>query len=157
MILMPTLSFLCAKYLHLHGKWRDQRLSQATGVLSVIGFAALAVAPVPGILIAAVVILALGSAFPISARSLATSLVLPDRVGTLYSAISSSQSLGMMAAGPMFAYLFKLGMHLGRAWMGLPFLQAAVFYIVASVAVSCIHLRPLAGQESEEQEPLLSG
>lgn len=157
LILMPALSFLSVKYLDLHGKWRDQRLSQASGVLSVIGFAAIAVAPVPAILIVAVVILSLGSAFMISARSLATSLVLPDHVGTLYSAITISQSIGMMMAGPLFAYLFKLGMHLGDVWMGLPFLQAAVFYVAATIAVSYIRLGwPLPSNESQEQYLLLS-
>jgi hypothetical protein len=34
--------------------------------------------------------------------------------------------------------------------MGLPFLQAALFYVAACVALCCIRLRP---SQREEQEP----
>lgn len=115
-------------------------------------------APVPALLICGLVILSLGSAFMITARSLVTALVAPDHVGTLYSAIGLSQAIGQFIAGPLFAYLFRLGMHLGDAWMGMPFLQAAVFFAVATVAVWRVRIQPSSLSEDEEQrEPLLSG
>jgi MFS family permease len=150
---VPGLSFLAARYFNLHGKQRDYRLSQGSGILSLIGFAAMGLAPVPGLLICGLVIMSLGSAFMITMRSLVTSLVLPDHVGTLYSAIGISQAFGMFVAGPLFAYLFKLGMHLGNAWMGMPFLQAALFYMVATVAVWRVRI---GRSTDEEQEPLVS-
>jgi MFS family permease len=146
-------SFLAARYFNLHGKQRDYRLSQGSGILSLIGFAAMGLAPVPVLLIGGLVIMSLGSAFMITMRSLVTSLVLPDHVGTLYSAIGISQALGMFVAGPLFAYLFKLGMHLGNAWMGMPFLQAALFYMVATIAVWRVRI---SRSTDEEQEPLVS-
>lgn len=155
---MPFLSFLAGKYLNLHGKRRDWRLSQGSGLLSIIGFAAMGLAPVPALLICGLVILSLGSAFMITARSLVTALVAPDHVGTLYSAIGLSQAIGQFIAGPLFAYLFRLGMHLGDAWMGMPFLQAAVFFAVATVAVWRVRIQPSSLSEDEEQrEQLLSG
>lgn len=154
---MPALSFLAARFLNLHGKYRDWRLSQCSGILSIVGFAAMGLAPVPFILICGLVILSLGSAFSINARSLVTALVLPDHVGTLYSAIGISQALGTFTAGPLFAYLFQLGMHLGDAWMGMPFLQAALFFVVATVAVWRVRIQTRSQTEVEEQrEPLLS-
>jgi MFS family permease len=113
-------------------------------------------APVPTLLICGLVILSLGSAFLITARSLATSLVPPDHVGTLYSAIAISQSLGILVAGPLFAYLFRIGLHLGGAWLGLPFLQAGLLYVIATVAIWCIRVPRAAEDENEEAEPLLS-
>lgn len=114
-------------------------------------------APVPFLLIAGLIILSLGSAFTINVRSLVTALVLPDHVGTLYSAIGISQALGTFVAGPLFAYLFKLGMHLGDAWMGMPFLQGAVFFVVATVAVWRVRIQASSQDEVEDQqEPLLS-
>ena len=154
LVLMPALSFIAARYLNLHGKHRDYRLSQGSGILSIIGFAAMGLAPAPVLLICGLVILSLGSAFTITARSLVTSLVPPDHVGTLYSAIGISQAVGMFVAGPLFAYLFKLGMHLGNAWMGMPFLQAALFYLVATVAVWRVRIS--RSSRDEEQEPLVS-
>ncbi|KAJ5450750.1 uncharacterized protein N7458_007199, partial [Penicillium daleae] len=156
LVIMPALSYAAAKYLNLHGKHRDHRLSQGSGLISIIGFLAMGLAPVPTLLICGLVILSLGSAFLITARSLATSLVPPDHVGTLYSAIAISQSLGILVAGPLFAYLFRIGLHLGGAWLGLPFLQAGLLYVIATVAIWCIRVPRAAQDENEEAEPLLS-
>jgi MFS family permease len=152
---MPVLSFVAAKYLNLHGNHRDHRLSQGGGVVSIIGFLAMGLAPVPALLVCSLVILSLGSAFLITARSLATSLVPPDQVGTLYSAIAISQSIGIVIAGPLFAYLFRIGLHFGGAWMGLPFLQAGLFYVVATIAMWCIRVPRAEQDEDEETEPLI--
>jgi len=151
---MPILSFIAARYLDLHGKHRDYRLSQGTGILSVIGFAAMGLASFPVLLICALVILSLGSAFGIASRSLVTSLVSPDQVGTLYSAIAISQAVGMFVAGPLFAYLFQLGMHFGDIWIGMPFLQAALFHVVATVAVWRVRIS--GSSRDEEEESLVS-
>lgn len=115
---MPALSFLASRYFNLHGKHRDYRLSQGSGLLSIIGFAAMGLAPVTVLLNCGLVILSLGSAFLIATRSLVTALVLPDHVGTLYSAIAISQAVGTFVAAPLFAFLFQLGMHLGmHGWV----------------------------------------
>ncbi|KAJ5117118.1 Major facilitator superfamily domain general substrate transporter [Penicillium atrosanguineum] len=149
---MPVFSFLAVKYFDLHGKYRDHRLSQGTGLLSIVGFASMGLAPGPVLLICGLLVLSLGSAFLITTRSLVTSLVVPSHVGKLYSAIAISQGVGTFIASPLFAYLFKLGMHLGDAWMGPPFLQAALFYVVATVAIWRIRIYRLSPPQDEEQE-----
>ncbi|KAJ5162065.1 hypothetical protein N7492_007457 [Penicillium capsulatum] len=152
LLLMPASSWVVARYLDIHGKSWDHRMSQGAGILSILGFAVMGLAPNAGLLVSGLVILSLGSAFLIAARSLVTALVLPDHVGTLYSAIAISTSIGQFIAGPLFAYLFRLGMHLGHAWMGLPFLQAALFYAVATAGVWRIRIR----RSIPEEDPLLS-
>ncbi|CAG8922889.1 unnamed protein product [Penicillium salamii] len=154
LLLMPLLSFLAAKYFDLHGKQSDHVMSKGSGILSVIGFAAIFIGPAPAFLIGGLVVLSIGSAFFVTTRSLATSLVLPDHVGTLYSAIAIAQGLGLLVSGPLFANLFRLGLHLGKAWLGLPFLMASVFFSFAVVAVWNVKLEPSRG--SDEEEPLLS-
>lgn len=156
---MPAVSLVAGRYFDLHGQHRDWRLSQGSGLLSIIGFAAMGLAPVPGLLIWGLVILSLGSSFMITTRSLVTSLVSPDHVFTLYSAIGVCQALGAFVAGPLFAYLFRLGMHLGDAWMGMPFLQAALFFVAATVAVWRVQIQSSQSSPSEDveqREPLLS-
>ncbi|KAJ5405754.1 hypothetical protein N7465_007038 [Penicillium sp. CMV-2018d] len=157
-ILMPALSALAIRYLNLHGKYKDHVMSKWSGVLSIIGFAVIFLAPTPVILITGQIILSTGSSFQITTRSLATALVLPDHVGTLYSAIAIAQSAGVLIAGPLFAGLFRLGIHLGGAWMGLPFLQASLLFALAVTAIWRIRLGPSArGVSEEEHGPLLSG
>ncbi|CAI7565045.1 unnamed protein product [Penicillium bialowiezense] len=155
LLLMPFVSFVAAKYFNLHGKRSDHIMSKGSGILSVIGFMAVFIGPNPAFLIGGLVVLSIGSAFMVTTRSLATSLVVPDHVGTLYSAIGIAQGVGLLVSGPLFANLFRLGLHLGKAWMGLPFLMAAVFFIFAVVAVWNVKLEPSRGTD-EEQEPLLS-
>lgn len=154
---MPGLSGLAIRYLNLYGKYRDHEMSKWSGILSIIGFAAIFLAPKPAILVGGQIILSIGSSFLVTTRSLATALVLPDHVGTLYSVIAIAQSVGMLVAGPLFANLFRLGMHLGNAWMGLPFLQASLFFVMAVAAIWQIRLgTPARGNNDEDQAPLLS-
>ena len=157
---MPAITTLAAKYLNLHGKHRDSLQSKITGILSVVGFMLMGLAAQPGILIFGLVIGALGSAFMVSTRSLATALVLPDHVGTLYSAFAIFQSIGIFVAGPLLANLFRLGLQLGGTWMGLPFLQTGLFFAIATAAVWKTQVdRSLPGEDErveEEQTPLIS-
>ncbi|KAJ5131395.1 uncharacterized protein N7515_007434, partial [Penicillium bovifimosum] len=155
LLIMPTLTFLAAKYLDVHGKYSDHLMSKGSGVLSVVGYIAIFLAPTPAVLIGGLVILSIGAAFMVSTRSLVTSLVRPDNVGTLYSTIAIAQGMGTIVSGPLFANLFRLGMHLGKVWLGLPFLQAAVFFGLAVTAVWHVRLRP-SPPDDREQEPLLS-
>ncbi|CAI7649697.1 unnamed protein product [Penicillium viridicatum] len=156
LVIMPILSLLATKHLNLRGKRSDHFMSKGSGVLSIIGFAIISIAPTPAILIGGQVILSIGSAFIITTRSLATSLVQIDHAGTLYSAIAIAQSVGTLISGPLFANLFRLGMHLGSVWMGLPFFQASLFFAVAVAAVWHIRLGPSPRANDEEQDPLLS-
>lgn len=153
---MPGLLVLVIRYLDLHGKYRDHVMSKWSGVLSIIGFAAISLAPTPAILINGQIILSTGSSFLVTTRSLATALVLPDHVSTLYAAIAIAQSVGVLVAGPLFASLFRLGKHIGDAWMGLPFLQASLCFAMAVIAVWRIQLAPsVRGANEEEHESLL--
>jgi MFS family permease len=154
LVLMPAFNSIAGKFLNLHGKYRDYRLTQVTSVFTAVGFGIMAFAPVPGILIWGLVFLSIGLGFLVATRSLVTALVLPNHIGTLYSALAISQALGGLIAGPLFAYLFRLGMHLGNAWMGLPWLQASVIFILVSIVSWYIRVRDPVSHD--EEEPLLA-
>jgi hypothetical protein len=82
------------------------------------------------------VICALGFSFQITARSLVTCLVDKNLLGTVYTAIATVTSGGMVFAGPLLAYTFKWGMLLGNSWLGLPFLTAAGLYAISFLSIS---------------------
>lgn len=157
-VLMPILSYVVVKCFHLEAKWKDLRLSQGSGLVSILGFLFMFIAGSPVALIFGCVLLSLGSAFSVTCRSFITALVLPDHVGTLYSAAALIQSVGVLVAGPLLAYTFRLGLHLGGTWLGLPFLAAAILFLIAFVAISCIRIKPAGennGYASQETDPLL--
>jgi hypothetical protein len=97
-------------------------------------------AAVPAILITGLVAVALGSPLHLTARSLITSLVLPNQVGVLYTSLAVVQSVGILIAGPLLANTFRWGMRLGDTWLGLPFLAASVMYLLAFLLISGVNL-----------------
>lgn len=149
-VVMPAAHAGLSKILHVSSATKDRLMSQASGVLSILGFVVTAEAATPFVYIVGIVLMSLGSAFIVTTRSLATSLVRPDQVARLYSAAAVVQSIGALLAGPLFAKLFAIGLR--DACMGLPFILAGVLFGVATLAASL--LRPLARGEAET-EPLL--
>ena len=118
---MPLISRLLLKKLKLAAATKDLWLSLGTVLLLTLGTFVMCLAPTPVILIIGIVAFALGSPFYLTARSLVTSLVLPDQVGVLYTSLAVVQSLGSLIAGPLLANTFRWGMKSGDAWLGLVF------------------------------------
>ncbi|KAI6403203.1 hypothetical protein MCOR23_003579 [Pyricularia oryzae] len=80
----------------------------------------------------------LGSGFGLFARSLLSSLVEKDMVGTLYTTLSIMDTLGSLLAGPVVAGIFGWSMRLDGVWKGMPYLVSFVLCGLASVALSCL-------------------
>ena len=95
---------------------RDKLLTQASTALLFIGSTLMFFGWSPLTFTMGLVICALGFSFQITARSLVTSLVDKNLLGTVYTAIATVTSGGMVLAGPLLAYTFKWGMLLGIGW-----------------------------------------
>lgn len=100
----------------------------------------MAFAPRPEILIMGIIVMSLGTAQLMASRSLATESVPQDHVGTLYSAIAILSAISTLIASPLMGYLFKIGIHLGEAWMGLPLLQGSFLCLISTVAIWRVRL-----------------
>ncbi|PLB39661.1 putative MFS multidrug transporter [Aspergillus candidus] len=135
LLLMPAISSLLSKTLHLPNNIIDLRLSQVTSAVSALGLVTIATASSRAVLILGIVLLSLGAAFSVTCRSFVTTLVRPDHVGTLYSSAAAASSVGMVIAGPLLAYAFRVGLHWGESWFGLPFLMGGCFYALVSGAM----------------------
>jgi hypothetical protein len=57
-------------------------------------------------------------------------------MGTLYTAMEVMSYGGVLVGGPLLASAFRWGMRLGDFWMGLPFLVAAGFFLLAVLALA---------------------
>lgn len=137
-MLVPVISSFFIRYLHLEAVRKDLYVAQGSAALAIAGFLVIFVAETPPVLILGVVLVSLGIPFGMSVLSAATSLVLSDHVATLYSAASVMHSMGMVVAGPIFASLYGFGIRLGLSWSGLPFALAALTFVLALIAVSCV-------------------
>ena len=135
---------------------KDKRLAQLSSIFLVIGAGTIFLATSWPAMVAGQVFSALGAAFLIPARSVATSMVAQEHFAALYTGISVMSYAGMLTGGPLFASTFRWGMRLGDFWTGMPYLVATGFFILASLAVSTASERPvkssdLSGDHVEEQ------
>ncbi|OJJ45770.1 hypothetical protein ASPZODRAFT_523758 [Penicilliopsis zonata CBS 506.65] len=139
-ILMPALSSWITTHLRMPAQWKDLRLAQANVLLSIVGLFIVFLAGSPATLMTGLVFVALGFGFPIVCWSFVTSRVPADHVGTLYAAGSVMTAFGGIVMLPAVTYAFRFGLHLGNAWLGLPFLLAALLYFLVFVAFLFIRL-----------------
>lgn len=141
LVLLPGISALLASKTSMGVQLRDKRLAQVSLALKFFGFIVIFLAFRPALIVLGLVLFALGSGFAVPARNLATELADEQSLGLVYTAMAVATSVGMMIAGPLLAYTFRLGMQLGEFWMGLPFLVAGLLYIIAFVSISLTRLR----------------
>lgn len=139
-LVLPVISRLLLTNAKLDAAAKDLWLSRGTALLLTLGTLMMFLAPTPAVLIVGIAAYALGSPLYIAARSLVTFLVLPNQIGVLYTFLATIQSLGMLVAGPLLAYVFRWGMQLGDPWLGLPFLAASVMYLAVLLLICAVNL-----------------
>jgi hypothetical protein len=93
--------------------------------------------------------LSLGNGYPPLVRSLLASIVDKTHVNTMYTTISVFETMGSIIAGPLLAGAFRIGLKLGGAWIGLPFLAAGCLFGSAAVIVISINLSSLEHTASD--------
>jgi hypothetical protein len=138
--LIPFLSTYLTRRLHYSAVEKDLYISRVSAFFGALGHFLLFIAPTPAPLIIGTLFMSLSMPFVVGVMSVATSFVSPEHVATLYSAMSVTQSLGTIVAGPTFAQLYAVGMQLGLAWSGLPFAAGSLIFIV--VLIPMMILRP---------------
>lgn len=87
------------------------------------------------------VIISLGGGYNVLIRSLLTSIVEANHVGTLYNTIAVTETVGLVIAGPLLSASFRRGLEMGGAWIGLPFIVAGGLFVTAIVVVFSIRLQ----------------
>lgn len=135
-VLLPAISEVLSGKMKIYAAMKDKWITQGSMALCLIGSTLIFLAASPPVFIVGFVIRALGASFQITARSLITSMVSQNLVGTVYTAIAAVTSVGMLIAGPLMAYAFRWGMQLDQFWLGMPFLVAAGLYGVSLILIS---------------------
>lgn len=59
-------------------------------------------------------------------------------IGRLYALITFTEGIGSLIVGPGMAWAFRLGIELGKVWLGIPFAFAAVLFILIAPVVFLI-------------------
>ncbi|KAK2597400.1 hypothetical protein QQS21_006024 [Conoideocrella luteorostrata] len=140
-VLLPAISTLLTTRHRLSVLKKDKRLALASGLLLVLGCAIVFQAVSSVSMVTGLVLISLGDVFAIPVRSLATGLVHPRHLAVLYTVIEVMTQSGLFIGQPMLAGAFRWGLNLGDVWLGLPFLFAATFFLLAFIAVSSVPSR----------------
>jgi len=130
---------------------RDIFISRTSLIVAVLGSFLIAVSFHPVVAGVGIGIMSLSSGFTPVVRSIASSLVDPKHIGTLYASVGVVTMIGITLSGPMNAGLFNLGLRLGGLWSGLPYLINSGLLVVALAAMSRIRPRMAPGLLIEEE------
>ncbi|KAI3546267.1 major facilitator superfamily transporter [Colletotrichum filicis] len=125
---------------------RDLFLGRLSSVALLLGALTMSASPTIGAFIGGLAILALGSGWGSYVRSLCAVYVDAAHRTRLYSIISLVETAGQTYTQPMLAGLFSLGMKLGGAWIGLPYLGVAGFCVAALGLLLMVRLPPAEGK-----------
>jgi len=131
---------------------KDLRITQGSAALLAVGAVLMAAAARPGVFIAGVGVLSLGSGFYSALRSVATALVTPEQVGVLNTAVAMAQGVGDLVPGPVLVVAFRRGIVLGGVWTGLPYGVAALLFMGATCLVCGIRIPKQAAVGVPEAE-----
>ncbi|KAL1610186.1 hypothetical protein SLS60_001851 [Paraconiothyrium brasiliense] len=125
-IFLPLLTtILPAQFQRLSPAMKDKHIAAWSLVALAVGQLCLGFAPVVAIAILGVVILAMGAGQDSLLRSLATNLVSDCDISILYSAITMLRAIGGSISGPIYAWLYTVGLNQKHeVWLGLPYLVA---------------------------------
>jgi MFS family permease len=149
LLILPTAAYLVMKYFFSSPLETDVRLARYSTFLIAVGFIVLGTAPKPAFAIMGVGTVALGSGINGLCKSIAVSLFDASTTAIVLSAVAMQQTVGAIIAGPLFSYLYAIGLGLGRTWIGLPFVVLGALFLICCVGLS---LGPIAQRKCAEQE-----
>ncbi|KAK0628244.1 major facilitator superfamily domain-containing protein [Bombardia bombarda] len=143
LVIMPAATWLCLDYFRMSASAKDILLARISMTVLVVACLLIAAATNGWLLAVGLVGLGLGSGSPGLIRSVLNTLVEKHHVGMLNTLIGLMENIGLMMAGPILAKCFGVGKSRGGAWLGLPFIAAALFNCV-TLLVLCIFRLPVS-------------
>jgi hypothetical protein len=159
-VLLPLLtSRLPASIRALRRFEKDRLFAQGSIAVLALGMLCLGLAPAISIAIIGIIVLALGSGQDSLLRSMATDLAPRPEISIVYSAITMLRAVGGSTSGPIYAGLYAAGIQ--KKMLGLPFLAAGAFFVIAlglCVAITDAKAsgeQAVPAEERDVNEPLL--
>ncbi|KAJ4350449.1 uncharacterized protein N0V89_009070 [Didymosphaeria variabile] len=157
-LVLPLLTIiLSAHFPRLSPAMKDKHIAEWSLVALAVGQLCLGFAPVVAVAILGVIILAMGAGQDSLLRSLATELVPARDISILYSAITMLRAIGGSISGPIYAWLYTVGLNQEHeVWLGLPYIVAGALFLVALGLLIALSVPEREGYEAiddrEEEE-----
>ncbi|EFQ99582.1 hypothetical protein MGYG_02594 [Nannizzia gypsea CBS 118893] len=118
----------------------DLWIARVSSIFSIIGSLMMGLSPSPGLLILSLLLFTFSFGFHPAIKSYAASLVSPNDVATLYASFAVISIIGELAASPLIAATFSMGLNIGGMAIGLPFFVAAVLFLACVIGSFCARM-----------------
>ncbi|EHK18451.1 uncharacterized protein TRIVIDRAFT_158459 [Trichoderma virens Gv29-8] len=138
--ILPALSQVLLFKYRLSPVAKDALLARAGMVALTIGAFGIGFSNTTAMLMTTLVIYSLGYGYESSLRSLLIALAGEQHTAMLFAAMSVLQNIGMLIAGPLMAWAFRVGLRWGGAWIGLPFISTGCLLTCATCIVFGVRL-----------------
>ncbi|CAG8982664.1 hypothetical protein HYALB_00006062 [Hymenoscyphus albidus] len=133
LVILPIISRFFRKSRGMSPSKSDLWIARVSSIFGIIGPVMIGLSPCAELLIVALSLFTLSFGFHAAFQSYATSLVKPEEVALLYSALACMSIIGALIASPLIAATFRLGLSIGGLGIGLPFFVAAGFFTVSAI------------------------
>jgi MFS family permease len=150
LVLLPTITYIVNKRLHLDIFTRDLYFSRGSIICVVAGNALTAIASTPWLLAISLITLSFGNGLQPQIRAIIASLVEAHALATVNTAIASAETMVGLFGTPALGWLLSEGITLGGFWMGLPYLVTTFCAISSCVAIFMFKIPPQNEKSDEE-------
>lgn len=139
-VILPAISQVLLFRYRLSPIAKDALLARAGLMALLIGTFGIGFSSTSSMLITTLVIYSLGYGYDSSLRSLLIALAGEQHTAMLFTAMSVLQNIGMLIAGPLMAWAFRVGLRWGGVWIGLPFIATGCLLSCAACIVFGVRL-----------------
>ncbi|KAH6647203.1 major facilitator superfamily domain-containing protein [Truncatella angustata] len=140
LIIMGAIDKFMQQKLGIKSAQKDLWLCTGSCILIAVGVAVVGVSQSPILMVAGVVVSALGSSLLVSLRSAMISLFPHTPMASLNAVAGMAQSLGILISGPVLAATYSWGLSQGGIWVGAPFLLASGLHFIALADIFYLRL-----------------
>lgn len=86
-------------------------------------------------------------------RSLLIATARNSGSGALFSTLQVMLSMGIIIAGPIIAASFRLGLHMGQEWLGLPLLLSSIVMAPTATLLFALKFKDSSGRIALDRDP----
>lgn len=139
-VVIPSLSQFLIKKMRMTPAEKDLLVVRGSILFNIAGCLIVGLAINIPLVVIGSVIMSIGTGYIVACMSLVSSLVPGGKSSSLYTIIGVMQSVGILISGPTIAAIFKIGLHMGGPWIGMPYIVVAGTYGLTFVILSFVKL-----------------
>ncbi|KAK1243568.1 hypothetical protein MKX08_001706 [Trichoderma sp. CBMAI-0020] len=140
LLLLPAANYFLTVKREMLPKKRDLLFARIGCVSLVVGSLVVGLAPTTSLMLVGLIFLCFGFPYGLILRGLLSELVDGQHHGLVFASIALMENLGGALGRPLMEVCFNRGANFGGVWTGLPFLVAALFFVLAVILLRFVRV-----------------